>query len=144
MITDVEADGQQSATSPSMAIRRLKLDPAGDRRLNRDFILRFNVTTPSLLTASLVLSDDQGGDSQEGTWQLTLIAPQGGGNGGAAPHRDVAFVIDRSGSMGGWKMVAAHSATARVVSRSSYLASISLYGTSSSSLAHSSMYIQCP
>jgi hypothetical protein len=63
MITDVEADAQQSATSPSIAIQRLKLNPAGDRRLNRDFILRFNVTTPSLLTDSLVLSDDQGGES---------------------------------------------------------------------------------
>ncbi|GAQ84765.1 hypothetical protein KFL_002050070 [Klebsormidium nitens] len=114
-LTDVEADGQQGATSPSVAIRRLKLDPEGDRRLNRDFILRFNVTTPSLMTASLVLSDDQGGESQEGTWQLTLIAPQGGASGGATTPRDVAFVLDRSGSMSGWKMVAARSATARVV-----------------------------
>jgi Ca-activated chloride channel homolog len=116
MVTDIEMGGQESATSPPIAIRRLRLDPTGDRRLNRDFILRFNVSSPSLLTASLMLSDDQGSDSQEGAWQLTLISPQGGATGGVKTPRDVAFVLDRSYSMHGWQMVAARSATARMVS----------------------------
>ena len=40
----------------------------------------------------------------------------GEGWGGGKPRpRDVAFVLDRSGSMGGWKMVAARRAMARMV-----------------------------
>jgi Ca-activated chloride channel family protein len=119
LVTDVDTDASGAATSPTLAIRRLRLSPTGDCRLNRDFILRFNVTNPGTsdgITSSLVLSDDLDGDSKEGTWQLTMVAPRGGGTAPGNAPRDVAFVIDRSGSMDGWKMVAARSATTRVVS----------------------------
>ena len=50
----------------------------------------------------------------EGTFLLTLVPPARAGARGPRP-RDVVFVLDRSGSMGGWKMVAARRALARMV-----------------------------
>lgn len=51
-------------------------------------------------------------DSGEGTYQLTVLPPE--------PEvpvrpRDVVLLLDRSGSMSGWKMVAARRAAARIV-----------------------------
>ncbi|GAQ86910.1 hypothetical protein KFL_003200020 [Klebsormidium nitens] len=113
-VYDTTTNGPQGSKSPSAAIRRLRLDPKGDRRLNRDFILRFNVTDPanSPIATSLALSDDPGDESEEGTWQLTLLSAQ---NGGVQTNpRDVVFVLDRSGSMAGWKIEAARAAMARI------------------------------
>ncbi|GAA1019332.1 VIT domain-containing protein [Acrocarpospora pleiomorpha] len=76
-------------------------------RLDRDFILRlaFDASTSLALTP-----DDEG---QEGTFTLTLTPPA---DVAAAPApRDVVLLLDRSGSMTGWKMVAARRAAARIV-----------------------------
>lgn len=117
-VLDTKTDGDHGAASPAATIRRLRLDPRGDRRLNRDFILRFNVTDPakSSLVTSLALSDDPGDESQEGTWQLTLLSS--GNDGVQTNPRDVVFVLDRSGSMDGWKIEAARAALARMVKHS--------------------------
>ncbi|MGV9305327.1 VIT domain-containing protein [Nonomuraea sp. NPDC003727] len=70
-------------------------------RLDRDFILRlgFDASTALLLDG-------------EGTFDLTVLPP-------ALPERrtprDVVLLLDRSGSMTGWKMVAARRAAARIV-----------------------------
>jgi Ca-activated chloride channel family protein len=79
-------------------------------RLNRDFILRFRVGREHLVT-SLALQPDR--DGSEGTFLLTLVPPVKGTDGGMG--RDVVFVLDRSGSMSGWKIVAARRALARMV-----------------------------
>jgi len=79
-------------------------------RLDRDFILRWRLDTAALRT-TLVCADDEGG--QEGTFLLTLVPPSTRAM--AAKPRDIVFVIDRSGSMGGWKMVAARRAAARMI-----------------------------
>jgi Ca-activated chloride channel family protein len=84
-----------------------RLQP-GDR-LNRDFILRFRVAHERIVS-SLALQPDREG--AEGTFLLTLVPPAA--NGHIRP-RDIVFVLDRSGSMGGWKMVAARRALARMV-----------------------------
>jgi Ca-activated chloride channel homolog len=86
---------------------RLRLQPG--ERLDRDFILRFRAAEGHVAT-SLVLEPDA--DGREGTFLLTLVPPAEGE--GPRP-RDVAFVLDRSGSMGGWKIVAARRALARMV-----------------------------
>ena len=95
-------------------VQRIVLQPG--ERLDRDFILRFRLAgrggvTPPVL-ASLCVQPDETGD--EGTFLLTLAPPASAKEGAVRP-RDVAFVLDRSGSMGGWKMVAARRAMAKMV-----------------------------
>jgi Ca-activated chloride channel family protein len=79
-------------------------------RLDRDFILHFRVADQSIRT-SLILHADVEGD--EGTFLLTIVPPAG--QGAALQPRDVVFVLDRSGSMGGWKMIAARRALGRMI-----------------------------
>jgi Ca-activated chloride channel family protein len=89
-------------------MRRFRLKP-GDR-LNRDFVLRFRLGDHTVKTA-LTLAPDAGGEG--GTFLLTIVPPATEGQG--QRPRDVIFVLDRSGSMAGWKMVAARRAMARMV-----------------------------
>ena len=79
-------------------------------RLDRDFILRWHVDGKQL-RSSLVCADDP--DGKAGTFMLTLVPPST--TTVAQKPRDVVFVIDRSGSMEGWKMVAARRAAARMI-----------------------------
>jgi Ca-activated chloride channel family protein len=80
-------------------------------RLDRDFILRLAVASQDQLATSLMLTPDPEADSGEGTFTLTLVPPDGDGR---PRPRDVVLVLDRSGSMSGWKMVAARRAAARI------------------------------
>jgi Ca-activated chloride channel homolog len=73
-------------------------------RLDRDLVVRFDVGVDTVST-SLVTHD--------GTFALTLVPPVRAA--GHAKPRDVVFVLDRSGSMEGWKMTAARRAVARMV-----------------------------
>src|SRR5262249_16762146 len=91
-------------------VRRIRLQ--SDERLNRDFILRFRVAESALVTSLAVRPDAEG---NAGSFLLTLVPPPGGANGPQPKDRDIVFVLDRSGSMGGWKMVVARRALARMV-----------------------------
>ncbi len=79
-------------------------------RLDRDFIVRWRVDGAEL-RSRLVCVDDP--DGKAGTFALTLVPPSTSTM--AAKPRDVVIVVDRSGSMGGWKMVAARRAAARMI-----------------------------
>ena len=79
-------------------------------RLDRDFILRWRVDGGEL-RSSLVCNDDA--DGKGGTFMMTLVPPSTLAL--SQKPRDVVFVIDRSGSMQGWKMLAARRATARMI-----------------------------
>src|SRR5205807_5291316 len=61
---------------------------------------------------ALTLTPDAPG-AREGTFALTLVPPAEAAQ--APGPRDVIFVLDRSGSMAGWKMVAARRALGRMV-----------------------------
>src|SRR5690606_12448106 len=92
----------------------LRLRPG--ERLDRDFILRLYLDASTALT----LVPDEPGDGAAGTGEgaaggtftLTVVPPAAGG---ARRPRDVVLLLDRSGSMHGWKMVAARRAAARIV-----------------------------
>lgn len=87
----------------------VRLQPG--ERLNRDFILRFPVAGTQLATG---LDVTPAKSEQPGVFALTLLPPQLPA--GAVPTpRDVVFVLDRSGSMQGWKMVAARRALGRIL-----------------------------
>lgn len=77
---------------------------------DRDIVLRIPVGQGAQPSAALTLVPDDTGES--GTFELTVLPPDL-----AAPSRprDVVLLLDRSGSMTGWKMVAARRAAARIV-----------------------------
>ncbi|MCR4411505.1 MAG: VIT domain-containing protein [Thermoguttaceae bacterium] len=87
----------------------VRLQPG--ERLNRDFILRFPLAAATVQT-SLVLSP--GADGQGGAFALTIVPPAPESLPPPGP-RDIVFVLDRSGSMLGWKMVAARRAVGRMI-----------------------------
>jgi Ca-activated chloride channel family protein len=88
--------------------RTVRIQPG--ERLNRDFILRMAVEETSL-RPSVVLRPDAKGD--EGTFLLTLVPPHSTTQ--KQRPRDVVLLLDRSGSMQGWKIVAARRAAARII-----------------------------
>jgi Ca-activated chloride channel family protein len=97
----VTADGDGAVT--------VALHPG--ERLSRDVVLCFGVAAEGTAAIAVVTPDED--DPTAGTWQVTVVPPVAGGD--AARGRDVVVVLDRSGSMGGWKMVAARRAAARVI-----------------------------
>ncbi|WP_229073287.1 VIT domain-containing protein [Actinoplanes sp. DH11] len=84
---------------------------APGERADRDFVLRLAYAAGGE-SAVAVPDSDSDSDSKGGTYQLVVLPPEA-----AAPPRpkDVVLLLDRSGSMGGWKMVAARRAAARVI-----------------------------
>lgn len=96
-------------------------------RLNRDVILRWPAPAgvdggagdPVTVRATLDVTPDgpdgaAPGLAGDGTFSFRLTAPPVTDAEPAAP-RDVVVLLDRSGSMGGWKMAAARRAAARIV-----------------------------
>jgi Ca-activated chloride channel family protein len=94
------ADDRASAT-----VGRLVVRTSAGERVNRDFILRFTLGDAAIRTSARVC---------DGTFSLTLLPPSIITS-TTARAKDVVFVLDRSGSMEGWKMVAARRATARMI-----------------------------
>jgi Ca-activated chloride channel homolog len=85
----------------------LSVQLGAGERLDRDFILRFRLGDAQARSSLRVLQGEQGED----TFMLTLVPPSTI----TRKPKDVVFVLDKSGSMGGWKMVAARRAVARMV-----------------------------
>lgn len=84
---------------------RVSLLP-GVERLDRAFVLEVTYPEDMLQTALTV-------DKERGAFALTVVPPTR--REGKSYPRDVVILLDRSGSMGGWSMVAARRAAARIV-----------------------------
>ncbi|MBL8622621.1 MAG: VWA domain-containing protein [Myxococcales bacterium] len=80
------------------------------QRLDRDLVLRWQLGGAALASSAVWAPDAAGAG---GTLAVTVVPPVGSASGGRP--RDVVVVLDRSGSMEGWKMVAARRAAARIV-----------------------------
>ncbi len=85
------------------------LSIAPGERADRDFILRLAYSGGG---ESAVAVPDESAGQPEGVYQLVVLPPT---TDVPATPKDVVLLLDRSGSMGGWKMVAARRAAARVV-----------------------------
>jgi Ca-activated chloride channel family protein len=102
----------------------VRLAIAPGERADRDFVLRLGYGEPAVATAASVTADEPAAETTApdgaeaetvygaATVRLTLLPPTD-----AVPPRprDVVLLLDRSGSMNGWKMVAARRAAARIV-----------------------------
>jgi Ca-activated chloride channel family protein len=83
-----------------------------DEKADRDFILRLGYAAAGQNAVLVPDPDADDDDTETGTYQLTVFPPAGPA---AVRPKDVVLLLDRSGSMGGWKMVAARRAAARVI-----------------------------
>ena len=95
-----------TAVAESDGLTRLRVEPGA--RADRDFVLRFRVDRRELSSSALLVPD---ADGDEGTWSVTVIPPVET----SSLPRDVVVLLDRSGSMSGWKMTAARRAAGRIV-----------------------------
>ncbi len=92
-----------------------------DERVNRDFILRGKIDTDRICGGLSIEQSRQPGEtvnssvdanvSNSATFALDLIPPPSD----TSPPRDIVFLLDRSGSMSGWKMTAARRGISRLV-----------------------------
>ncbi|OLF10423.1 VIT domain-containing protein [Actinophytocola xanthii] len=89
---------------------RVRLEPG--ERADRDFLLRLTFTDDTAIRSSLAVRPDSSDSGTGGTFALTVLPPTASAK---ATPRDVVLVLDRSGSMKGWKMVAARRAAARII-----------------------------
>ncbi|GIF20705.1 Ca-activated chloride channel family protein [Actinoplanes tereljensis] len=85
----------------------LSIEPG--ERADRDFVLRIAYAGG---TETAIAVPDETADEPGGVYQLVVLPPE---SSAAARPKDVVLLLDRSGSMGGWKMVAARRAAARVI-----------------------------
>ncbi|CCH30934.1 VIT domain-containing protein [Actinosynnema sp. NPDC047251] len=118
VVVEVDTAGLPAAT-PSASLHatvtertsrgfRVTVEPGA--RVDRDFLLRLAFADTGVVRTALAVRPDEGGAT--GTFALTVLPPRAET---AARGRDVVLVLDRSGSMHGWKMVAARRAAGRIV-----------------------------
>ena len=124
------SSGSLECTLPATEIREADGDMIvtvrPEQRLDRDFILRWGIAADSVATTTLLVEPDAGRPAGlgtgkraeeapgDGTFSLVIVPPVEVAD-VKQPPRDVVFMLDRSGSMRGWKMETARRAVARMV-----------------------------
>lgn len=98
-----EIESSLHAVREAVGAERTVVRLAPGARLDRDFVLRFRVGGDRIRTQLV---------SGEECFQLTLVPPVARLR---SKPRDLVLLLDRSGSMEGWKIVAARRALARMV-----------------------------
>ncbi len=107
---DLRCSLHKNATlTESNGIYRIELQPG--ERLNRDFILRYRVVEERLKAFAILSPDEH--DPEAGTLMTVITAPRVDTT--LTTPRDIVVVLDRSGSMNGWKMECARRATTRII-----------------------------
>jgi Ca-activated chloride channel family protein len=102
--------GQIRSSLHTVTSEGSRVQIAPGERADRDFILRLPYAGDG---SGAVCVSDPTAEQPEGTYQLVVVPPDDAAT--ASRPKDVVLLLDRSGSMGGWKMVAARRAAARVV-----------------------------
>lgn len=108
-LTQLESSLHAIQTQRSTGGVRVELVPG--ERLDRDFILRYCVADEVVASSAIGCLDQD--TPTRGLFEVTLVPPASVL--AARKARDVVFVLDRSGSMDGWKMIAARRAVARMI-----------------------------
>ncbi|MGX6607388.1 VIT domain-containing protein, partial [Micromonosporaceae bacterium Da 78-11] len=101
--------GEVRSSLHTVTDRAGTLSIAPGERADRDFVLRLGFAGGG---ETAIAVPDETAEEPEGIYQLVVLPPA---DTAAAKPKDVVLLLDRSGSMGGWKMVAARRAAARVV-----------------------------
>lgn len=101
--------GEVRSSLHTVTDREGVLSIAPGERADRDFVLRIGYAGGG---ETAIAVPDETGDEPGGVYQVVVLPPDD--TAGPRP-KDVVLLLDRSGSMGGWKMVAARRAAARVV-----------------------------
>lgn len=96
---------QLGQTAEGMPVVELR---PGVERLDRDFILHFRVGGEQIASSFLIYRTPEG----QSIGLLTVVPPK---SSTVARPRDVVMVLDRSGSMEGWKIAAARRAVGRLL-----------------------------
>ena len=111
------------AEETASGLWRVRVTP--EQSLDRDFILRWWVADDRQPQTDLRLEPDEarrqglgregrpGSVEGDGSFSLVVVPPLGGEE--PPPPRDIVFLLDRSGSMGGWQIAAARRAVGRMV-----------------------------
>ncbi len=105
-----DVDNHEIRDDDGRPARHISLRP--NTPLDRDFILRYRLDSTHDGAALAVAPDKEAYEGSDGSFMLTLVPPR---LIAARTPRDVVLVLDRSGSMRGWKMVAARRSLARMV-----------------------------
>jgi len=103
--TEASGDGEAKSCT-------IRVQPG--ERINRDFILRGSYAESSIVAAIAIeppQSTDQSPADDRSTFAIQIVPPKVD----AKVSRDIVFLLDRSGSMEGWKMDAARRGISRLV-----------------------------
>ncbi|MFT3880312.1 MAG: VIT domain-containing protein [Gemmatales bacterium] len=83
------------------------------QKLDRDFLFRFPVAGDTIITKAMIAPDQN--DPSQGTISITIVPPKPSAQISKPKPRRIVFVLDRSGSMEGWKLIAARRALGRMI-----------------------------